>query len=88
VLEQTRFSGDPAPDAIQRLDAAAVAQRLRVALDALPVAYRGAVELRVLEALSYSDVADRMESTETTARVRVHRGLRALRIALRRREGL
>jgi RNA polymerase sigma factor (sigma-70 family) len=87
VLEQTRFSGDPAPDAIERLDADAVAQHLRAALDALPDAYRAAVELRVLGELSYSDVAHRMASTETTARVRVHRGLHALRVAIRRREG-
>jgi RNA polymerase sigma factor (sigma-70 family) len=88
VLEQTRFSGDLAPDAIERLDAGAAAQRLRTALDALPDAYRGAVELRVVGGLSYSEVADQMASSDTTARVRVHRGLRALRLAIRRREEL
>lgn len=88
VLEQTRFSGDPAPDAIERLDAGAVAERLRGALAALPAEYRGAVELRVLGGLSYREVADRMASSDTTARVRVHRGLRALRLAIRRRDEL
>lgn len=86
VLEQTRFSGDPAPDANERLDAAAVAERLRLALEGLPAEYRGAVELRILGELDYRDVADQMESTQTTARVRVHRGLRALRLALKRRD--
>jgi RNA polymerase sigma factor (sigma-70 family) len=88
ILEQTRFSGDPAPEAIERLDAGAAAHRLRTALDALPDAYRRAVELRVLGGLSYSEVADQMASSDTTARVRVHRGLRALRLAIRRREEL
>jgi RNA polymerase sigma factor (sigma-70 family) len=88
VLEQTRFSGDPAPDAIERIDAGAIAERLRAALAALPEEHRGAVELRVLGGLSYREVADRMASSDTTARVRVHRGLRALRLAIRRRDGL
>jgi RNA polymerase sigma factor (sigma-70 family) len=88
ILEGTRFSGDPAPEAVERLDAEAVAGKLRGALDALPAVYREAVELRVLGGLSYREVADRMTSSDTTARVRVHRGLRALRIALRRREEL
>jgi RNA polymerase sigma factor (sigma-70 family) len=86
VLEQTRFSGDPAPEAIERLDAEAAAHSLRIALEGLPDVYRAAVELRVLGGLSYGEVADQMASSDTTARVRLHRGLRALRLAMRRRE--
>jgi RNA polymerase sigma factor (sigma-70 family) len=87
VLEDTRFSADTELEAIERLDAAAVAQRLRAALDALPAAHREAVELRVVGGLSYGETAARMDSAESTARVRVHRGLRALALAARRKDG-
>ena len=87
VLEQTRFSGDTELDAIERLDASAAEERLRDALASLPAAYRDAVRLRVIDELSYREAADRMEISEATARVRVHRGLRALAHAAFRRGG-
>ena len=40
---------------------------------------REAVELRVVAELEYSDIANRLNCTEATARVRVHRGLSRLR---------
>jgi RNA polymerase sigma-70 factor (ECF subfamily) len=43
---------------------------------------RSAVELRVVEQLSYSEVAVRLEISELAARARVSRGLRALATAL------
>ena len=62
VLDQTRFSGDTELDAIERLDATAVAERLQAALEALPAAYRDAVKLRVVDELSCTGrAADRME---------------------------
>jgi RNA polymerase sigma factor (sigma-70 family) len=78
VLEQTRFAADTETESIERLDASAVSERLRAALESLPPDYREAVQLRVVDELSYREAADRMETSEITARVRVHRGLRAL----------
>jgi RNA polymerase sigma-70 factor (ECF subfamily) len=57
---------------------AAVADALR----ALSAEQRRAVELRVVEELSYAEVAQRLAITEQAARARVSRGLRALAGAL------
>lgn len=51
---------------------------LASALAALSPETRAAVELRVVEELPYSDVAQRLSITEQAARARVSRGLRAL----------
>jgi RNA polymerase sigma-70 factor (ECF subfamily) len=48
-------------------------------LDSLPASQREAVRLRVVEELDYDAVAARLGTTATAARVRVHRGLDALR---------
>jgi len=48
-------------------------------LDTLPEHQRDAVRLRVLEDLEYSDIARALGTTPAAARVRVHRGLQALR---------
>jgi RNA polymerase sigma-70 factor (ECF subfamily) len=48
------------------------------AFGALPADQRHAIELRVLEDLSYPEVADALGVPEPTARARVSRGLRAL----------
>ena len=48
-------------------------------LDTLPAHEREAVRLRVLEDLEYSDVARALGTTPAAARVRVHRGLKALK---------
>jgi RNA polymerase sigma factor (sigma-70 family) len=48
-------------------------------LDTLPADQRDAVRLRVLEDLEYSDVARALGTTSGAARVRVHRGLNALK---------
>ena len=47
-------------------------------LDTLPAHEREAVRLRVLDDLEYSDVARALGTTPAAARVRVHRGLKAL----------
>jgi RNA polymerase sigma-70 factor (ECF subfamily) len=49
------------------------------ALTALPPKQREAIELRVVDDLDYERVAERLDTTPTAARVRVHRGLAALR---------
>jgi RNA polymerase sigma-70 factor (ECF subfamily) len=51
-------------------------------LDTLPAHQRDAVRLRVLEELDYSDVARVLGTTPAAARVRVHRGLKALKTHL------
>ena len=48
-------------------------------LDELPDSQRRAIELRVLEDKAYEDVAAALGTTPSAARVRVHRGLAALR---------
>jgi RNA polymerase sigma-70 factor (ECF subfamily) len=49
------------------------------ALDALPPGQRDAVRLRVMDDLDYDAVAEALETSPTGARVRVSRGLAALR---------
>jgi RNA polymerase sigma-70 factor (ECF subfamily) len=51
-------------------------------LSELPAAHRDAVRLRVLEEREYDDVAQLLGTSPQAARVRVHRGLRALRARL------
>jgi RNA polymerase sigma factor (sigma-70 family) len=48
-------------------------------LDSLPESQREAVRLRVIEDLDYERVADALGTSPSAARVRVHRGLEALR---------
>jgi RNA polymerase sigma factor (sigma-70 family) len=48
-------------------------------LDALPPSQREAVHLRVVQELAYEQVAAALGTTASGARVRVHRGLAALR---------
>jgi len=48
-------------------------------LDSLPDSQREAVRLRVIEDLDYDRVADALGTSPSAARVRVHRGLEALR---------
>lgn len=70
---------DVADDVVDRLDAEARGVHLRDALARLPPLQRRAVELRILAELPYATVARQMNSSEAHARVRVMRGLGALR---------
>jgi RNA polymerase sigma-70 factor (ECF subfamily) len=54
-------------------------ERLRVEFDGLVSEHRDAVRLRVVEGMSYVDVARALGVSEETARARVSRALRALR---------
>jgi RNA polymerase sigma factor (sigma-70 family) len=51
-------------------------------LEALPPSQRDAVRLRVLEELEYEQIAGALGTSAAAARVRVHRGLSALRAHL------
>jgi RNA polymerase sigma-70 factor (ECF subfamily) len=55
---------------------------LDAALAALPPGQREAVRLRVVDDLTYEAVGEALGTTPRAARVRVHRGLRALRSLL------
>lgn len=55
-------------------------------LDALPPGQRDAVRLRVVDDLAYPEVAGALSTTPEAARVRVHRGLTALRHRMRHTE--
>ncbi len=70
-------------DRIESLvDADAARQALQTALSDLPEAERAAIELRVIDELSYLEMAERLGATEGSLRVRVHRGLRRLSVRL------
>jgi RNA polymerase sigma factor (sigma-70 family) len=56
---------------------------IEAVLTQLPPNERDAVALRVVETLSYRDVAGRLGCSEGAARVRVHRGLERLRALLK-----
>ena len=48
-------------------------------LDSLPLSQREALRLRIVDELTYDEVADALGTTRSAARVRVHRALTALR---------
>lgn len=61
--------------------------QLASALDALPRDQRSAVELHHLQGLSLAETAERLERTIAAAAGLLHRGLKALREHLDRRDG-
>jgi RNA polymerase sigma-70 factor (ECF subfamily) len=83
ALERLRWSvptGSPAEDEdLARIaDLDALRDALADALANLPEQRRRAISLRIVEGLSYPDVAARLGCTEDAARAQVSRGLRAL----------
>jgi RNA polymerase sigma-70 factor (ECF subfamily) len=74
-----RDPADYVSEVEERAVADVLAPRLAQALQALPGDQRAAVELRVLDELSYPEVADRLGCAEPAARQRVARGLRRLK---------
>jgi RNA polymerase sigma factor (sigma-70 family) len=48
-------------------------------LDSLPLSQRDALRLRIVDEMTYDEVADALGTTRSTARMRVHRALAALR---------
>jgi RNA polymerase sigma factor (sigma-70 family) len=73
---------DESDAAVARLDAERFTPSVRAAFAKLSPEQRQAIGYRVLGDLSYQEVAHNMNTTTTTARTRVHRGLRALRSAI------
>jgi RNA polymerase sigma-70 factor (ECF subfamily) len=78
--------GAPGPDELARVEELADLDALRGAvahgLRTLSPQQREAVELRVVAELPYPELARRLAISEPTARARVSRALRALRIAM------
>jgi RNA polymerase sigma factor (sigma-70 family) len=77
-LDQAGDSASPRESWLAGLDG-----DLAAALADLPAAQRAAIELRVLDDASYSDIGRELGTTPGAARVRVHRALGALRATLR-----
>jgi len=74
--EQLVVSDDSAETILQRADARAVVTR---AIDALPDSHRTVLLLRDIEEMSIAEVAERLEISPGTAKVRIHRARSALR---------
>jgi len=62
----------------ERLDAEQLRPALEAALEQLPAGQRAAVELRIVRALTYDEVADSLNCTQVAARIRVTRALSSL----------
>ncbi len=74
-----RDPADYVSEVEERAAADVLAPRLERAVRALPDDQRAAVELRVVDELSYCEVASRLGCSEPAARQRVARGLRTLK---------
>ena len=69
-------------EADELVDARRLAADLRDALGALSGAERAALDLRVVQELTFDEVAERLAVASPAARMRVTRALRALRARL------
>jgi RNA polymerase sigma factor (sigma-70 family) len=67
----------------ERMAAVSLGPRLRLAVGALPLDQRRALELRVVHQLDYEEVAGALGCSQNAARLRVSRALRALGLKLR-----
>jgi RNA polymerase sigma-70 factor (ECF subfamily) len=70
-----------------RISAGALREALLAAVGALPHDQRRALELRVVQQLSYEEVAGRLDCSINAARLRVSRALRALTTEFQGAEG-
>ena len=80
------YEPDEFDEADERLDADALADEIAEALGALPGGLRDTLERRVVDGLDYDEIARGAGITEANARMRVTRGLRALRSRLNPKE--
>jgi RNA polymerase sigma-70 factor (ECF subfamily) len=67
----------------ERIEAAMLRPALQVAVGTLPMEQRRALELRIVEQLSYDEVAGRMGCSQNAARLKVSRALKALTTQMR-----
>lgn len=80
-MRHVQVDADTAAE-IARVEARVDAERVFVALDRLPSQLATAVRLRILDQLDYREIAATLGCSEGAVRVRVHRGLRRLELAL------
>jgi RNA polymerase sigma-70 factor (ECF subfamily) len=80
VLERLDLEGEPAAPEPRWTEGA------DELLDSLPLSQREALRLRIVDERSYDEVADALGTSPSAARVRVHRGLAALRERLSGKE--
>lgn len=81
-MPRTTAESEEYERAEDRIEAALLGPRLHDAVGALPAEQRRALELRVLEQLSYDEVAGRLGCSQNAARLRVSRALRTLTVRL------
>jgi RNA polymerase sigma factor (sigma-70 family) len=84
IGDELSFVAPGDDESIERLDALAIRPMLERELAQLPLGQRLAVELRVVDELTYDQVAARLGCSAPVARLRVFRGLRTLRARVRR----
>ena len=77
VQELPISDGAPTPD--EEILHQEFRKELHTALELLPEVYRSAITMCDLDNLSYSEIADRQQTTIGTVRSRIHRGRRLLR---------
>lgn len=74
---------DPEFERIEELaELADLRRRVALELEAMAPEHADPLRLRVVDELGYDEIAARLDITETTARARVSRGLRALAVRL------
>jgi RNA polymerase sigma-70 factor, ECF subfamily len=84
--EDWQEAPDPAAGPAEHAEYGVLREDLVQALQQLPVSFRTAVVLTDVEGHTYAEVADALGWPIGTVRSRVHRGRKALRTALERRE--
>ncbi len=72
---------DPAPDAEKRLAARRLWQQTRARIDALPAGQRAVLILAKFEGLSYREIAEVLDVTESAVESRLFRAMQRLRTA-------
>jgi RNA polymerase sigma-70 factor (ECF subfamily) len=75
-------TSDEATEALARVQASRLRQRLGLALNQLPSEQRAAVTARVVNELDYAEIASAAGTSEAAVRRRVSRGLRAMQAFL------
>jgi RNA polymerase sigma factor (sigma-70 family) len=73
------LDGEDVSDILARIDAAAGARDLYVAMDALPERERAVLELVAVDQLPVAEAADALGIGKVTARVRLHRARRRMK---------
>jgi len=68
---------------LEQMAIEAMGPALRSSMDRLPPDQRIAIEMRIIDELPYDVIADRLDCSSTTVRMRVMRGLQTLNLDLR-----